>query len=493
MQIETYRAKIESFEQHSNRELYRYYSGQKDRLELTSIYSDYSDLFSLENIHGIQLEIANASFPSRRESLSRVHHYLIDQHLDSRTGPLTQEIELFEREQTLWWEGRRIALRQTPSVLRVEADAYKRRKLGEQSAAAHGEADELRRKKILQLRATADELGFRSYVEAMECVAGISYQQLLESMNAALSRLQDGYLERLKVSLEVALGLPLQDSWAWDVPRWRVLNDERQIFQGEKLLPVLDFFVSDLDILPERVEAISIDSNAEAKPFSRAYCVPIRVPEEIKIGIRPASGAGHFAAALHEMGHACHFAWTNSSLPAEHRLWGDRALSESYAFFLEHFLLDPEWLARALSFLKSGTFLRFQYLYRAFLVCRCAGKLATALRIHSGEPLDDIPNVYAETMKNYTGIRYHPGMWAECLSDGLEAADYLRGWILECLLREFIHTKYGKMPGRAASGFLKELWETGLLYNAEELCRELGAENLDPQILADDLYGGLQY
>jgi hypothetical protein len=50
MNIEFYRTRLEELEQTLNRESYRYYSGKKESLEILRVYSEYSDLFSAENI-----------------------------------------------------------------------------------------------------------------------------------------------------------------------------------------------------------------------------------------------------------------------------------------------------------------------------------------------------------------------------------------------------------------------------------------------------------
>jgi hypothetical protein len=50
MNIEFYRTRLEELEQTLNRESYRYCSGKKESLEILRVYSEYSDLFSAENI-----------------------------------------------------------------------------------------------------------------------------------------------------------------------------------------------------------------------------------------------------------------------------------------------------------------------------------------------------------------------------------------------------------------------------------------------------------
>jgi hypothetical protein len=495
MQIEIYRTQLEEFEQRLNRELYARYSGLGDQENLAAVYSDYSDLFSIESVQEVQseLKITSESFSSRRRSLKKIHEFLIDQRLDYRAGALTQEMERFAAEQTVSWEGKKVALSQMPSLFRLERDAIKRRKLSELYGAALRDAEGILRDKFALLRSTAAGLGFGSYLEAREYVTGVDYARLLDSVDEVLARLEDGYLERLRVSIEATLGIALQEAGSWDIAHWRMLNDPAQFFAGNNLLRVHAATLSDLRIRPEIPDAIAFDLDIKPQKRVRPCCIPIRVPQEIKVVMCPEDGSDQYAALLHESGHAHHFAWTSSSLPAEDRLWGDRALSEAYGFLFEHVLLDPHWLARTLSFVKSREFLRFQFLYRVFLVRRYAGKLRFALKLCREESLDEISDAYAETMRSYTGLRHQPESWMEAVSDGLEAADYLRGWILECMLREYLCRRYGSawMQSRSAGGFLKEIWETGFLYRADELGQEIDIGSLDPQILMDELAKGL--
>jgi hypothetical protein len=497
MQIESYRTRLEDFEQSLNRELFRYYSGLKEQLELTSVYADHSDFLSLDSVREIKSELENTadSFSSRRKSLKKLHEFLVDQHLDLRAASTIQEMARFKAQQSVSWGATQIALSQFPSLMRSEPGAERRRKLSETYARALSDSEGFIREEMVLLRSATAALGFNNYIQVREYVSGLDYAGLLNAVDDALGRLEDQYLERLRASVEATLGISLQDAGAWDAARWQVQNDAPQVFSEKNLLPLLEATISELGIWPERPDSISVDLSPGPQKPARPFCIPIRVPQEIKIVLRPESGSRQYAALFHESGHAHHFAWTSPSLPVEHRVWGDRTISEAYAFLFEHLLLDSEWLSRMLSYTKSGEFLRFQALYRVFLVRQCAGRLRLALHLWREETLDDIPQAYAEIMKTYTGLRHQPELWLVDYSNGFDAACYLRGWILESMLREYIYQRYGKswFRNRSAAGFLKEIWETGHLYNAEELSREIGIGNLEPQVLADELLGGLQY
>ena len=94
MQIEEYRVRLERFTELLNREHYLHYSGQKEKLETAGLYSEYSDLFSLDTIHEIRaaLEDVAPSFDSRKRSLQKLLGFALDQHLEQSCNLLTEEI-----------------------------------------------------------------------------------------------------------------------------------------------------------------------------------------------------------------------------------------------------------------------------------------------------------------------------------------------------------------------------------------------------------------
>jgi hypothetical protein len=493
MQIESYRSRLEAFEQSLNRALYLAHSGRRDPLDLVRLYSDYSDFFCIENIREVESAIKSEPFESRRRSLEKILLFLIDQYLDYRTVPVTEEIRRLEATQTLPWKGRVIPVSHALAQMRRESNPLGRRQLHERQVQALGESVGLKRKKILRLHAAAKDLGFENYVVARERISGIRYEELLCSLEEAMNRLSDRFLERFRISLEATLGLPFRETAVWDVPHWEEMNDRPDVFRQQDLVGIADLTFAELGIRPENPEAVFLDPIQEDGKWSMPLCIPIRIPQEIKIVLKPEGGSRHYSHLLHEYGHAHHFAWTSPSLPAEHRILGDRGLCEAYAFILEHFIQEPEWLSRMLQFTKSNLFLRFKALFRVFFVRSCMGKLRFALRVHATESMDDAPQAFSETMIAHTGLQYDPRSWT--VDSDFTSADYLRGWIFEAMLREYLRTKYGNMwaGNRSISGFLKEVWETGLLYTADELSREIGMGSLEPQALADQLWEGLQY
>jgi hypothetical protein len=493
--IEFCRIRLEKFEEELNRQLYRFYSGRKPVLELVSLYSDYSDIFSLGSIREVETEYnsTSESFDSRRKSLRKICNFLIDQHLDAQLAPLTEEMHQLEAQRSLVWEGKDLAPSQVPFHLKNESDSFKRRNLSERYAREFQKSELLRQESVSRLNSAAMNLGFNHYVQAREQISGVNFHKLLESWDAALQPLEDKYMEQLRASVEISQN-SFQEAGAWDIAYWEKKNEAEHVFSKDNLISVVKATLSDLGVEPERPESVVIDMENREGKRSGPLCIPIKIPHEIKVVMLPENGARQYFSLLHEIGHAYHFAWTNPSLELENRIMGDGALSESYAFLLERFPGDHEWLARMLSFVKSKEFLRFQTLFRIFLIRRCAGKLRFAVRLYERKTFEGMPEIYSETMKAYTGFTHQQEFWMFDLADGFYSADHLRGWMCEAMLREYLRTRFGNswIMNRAAAGFLKEIWETGQLYRADELCKEIGMGDLDPQLLVDEIAEGLK-
>ncbi len=496
MQIEEYRTRLENFDEALKLELYQYYSGLKEHLDIVNLYSDNSDFFAPDSIREVESELDRTSeyCTSRRKSLEKIKASLIDQYLDFRAAQLNQQIVVFETGRTLQYEGNEILISHVPACLKKEPDAVKRRNLSERRAKILRESETIRRERIALLRSTSIALGFKNYFEVWESLSGVDYQSLLRTMDDLLDALEYNYLDNLNISLQADLGLSPHEAGSWDVARWEFINNREDIFRERESVPALEETISQLGIQCERPGAISLDTDPRPRKQPKPFCVPIRIPHQIKIVMLPQGGCQHLAALLHESGHAHHFAWTSPSLPCEHRICGDRGLSESYAFLLENLLFEREWLEHMFSFTPSLEFLRFRWLFRLYLLRRHAGRLCYELKVHQQESNNDLPQTYSDTMRQYTGLLHESESYLYDLSDGFYSADYLRGWVYEAMLREYLRIKYGKswFFSRSAGNFLKEIWETGQQYRADELFRDIGMGDFEPAVLARELLQGLQ-
>ncbi len=487
---------MEQFLESLNRDLYLFYSGLKERLDISRHYSDYADLSSIETIRELtsEADLTAECFPSRSRSLARLRRYAIRHCLDASVSLLEEEISACEARASIEWEGRKYSLIQVPLLLAQEADAGRRRRLHALQIAARQEVESLRKEQLARLQNAAEELGFSCRLDAWQACNGVSYHNLSDEFEELLTETETVYLERMNSSLLATLGLSIHEAAHFDMGHWRRENAAWSCFSGERLLSTAQEVFANLGLRPQSAEAISWDLESRPLKQARPFCLPIRVPNEVKIALLPGGGYDDYTVLLHECGHAHHLAWTSPALPAEYRLCGDRGLSEAYAFLFEDLLMDGEWLRSVFGFTPPDNLLRFQRLYQAYLIRRYSGILQYEIALHGGSATGSAVS-FAGYLRHSTGLEENEGFWLDDTTEAIYAADYLKGWACKSLLKDYLQSRYGSAWYREskAGDCLKEIWETGLLYSADELCKELGLSPLDKQALQDELVEGLRH
>jgi hypothetical protein len=494
MQIEEYRKQHERFHEALNRELLRHYSGQTAEPEIARLYAEYSGLFAIDAIREIDLEMARTpeSFPSRRKSLARIRAFAIDQFLDSRTCRTDQEIARAESSRSLVWDGRELVPSRVGLLLASEPDVARRRRLADLRLKLMLDTRSLRLMRLDELRAAASELGFIRPLDALCAGTGIDYRALSELFELVIAVTEGTYRDRLGQSFSTA-GLSSGDMRHSDAGYWEYRNRPEGFFRDDLLGTVIEDTFSGMGLLPEKAGSVSVDLDNRPQQPASAACFPLRIPEEIKVLVFRRGGHYDYDALLHETGHAYHFAWTAPTVPAEFRLTGDRGLCETYGLLFEQLLWNENWLMEHLGFARPQSFLAFQALHLCYIVRREAGKLRFLIDLY-GAGLPDAAEAFSEFMMRYTGLVHEPEAWPAEIDGGTDSAAYLRGWMLSSMLNEHLMAKFGNNwhRSRAAGLFFKEIWETGQLYTADELSREIGLGPLDPHVLADRLLQGLR-
>jgi len=490
MRIEEARKQLESLQVALNRETYLFFSGRKERLDTAEIYSIHSDLLTRESIDELAAAAEGpGTLPSRRRSYQRIHSFAVEQRLNAACSALTEEIARRESGKCISWRKRNLHYHQIPSILANEADASARRSLNDLRLHLLEETRDLRTKQIEKLRMESRALGFAGYQDAYQNITGIDYRGLESTLESLRERTERPYRDRLSASARSVLGMDLESVQRCDIAYWFRMQEFDRFFPEDRMVSGLAQTLQGIGIDLEGQKNVQLDLEPRPNKYSRPFCAPVRIPEEIYIVVNLRGGQDDLASLLHEAGHAQHFSWTSPSLMAEDAYWGDRGLSEAFAFLFESLLRDPQWLSTVVGFAESAGLRRHAALLRNQLVRRYCAKLSFEMLLHAAsEPADSAP-AYVEKLLAWTGIRHEPESYLEDMDEGFYAAEYIRAWIFEVLLREHLRSRFGSrwFANRKAGSFLREIWETGQLYRLEELSAQIGTGPLDPDVLAGDL------
>ena len=482
LDLEKYRRKAEAFEGALETEHYLHFSGQKAVCDTAAVYDRFPDLFTREVIAELEDLYERALGGDDKRRLAYLLAFTIDNYLGEQTKHLRDEVANTEGLASIQVDGETIGLRQASVVQGNEADPARRARIqAARLAATEEQLNPLLDRLWRRCHDLAAELGYPCYKELYSEIKGLDYGHLRAELEGFL-RDSAGLYERVMDRLaRERLGIALSELTYADLPYlWRGPAFD-EVFTAAGLVPSLRVTLGGLGIDLDAQSNVHVDTEVRALKSPRAFCAPVRVPGEIHLVVLPQGGPDDYGALLHEAGHTEHFAHVSPDLAFEYRHLGDNAVTEAFAFTLDHLLLNRSWLERVLEFTDADEFLRFATVNDLYFVRRYAAKLAfeTILHAQTG-PLDDMAAEYSRRLSEATLVDVPPGNYLADVDDGFYCASYLRAWMLEGALRMILQDRYGMRWFRdpAAGVWLKELWAHGQHFSAEQLLLKYGGGRL---------------
>ncbi|HEY6331789.1 MAG TPA: hypothetical protein VI756_20850 [Blastocatellia bacterium] len=536
--IEAYRRDYEDFNAQLMNESYLYNSGQKAQLEIGPIYQRFGHLFDMEAIARLQgeLEGTPAHFESQRVSITHFLVFAVNQYLDASVKGLTEEISREEAAASTGWRGRNMTFQDSAVAISTESIRASRNDIYNWRLATIAASNDLRAERIEKLHeaaalvaisdganhsaddsdgiqgygatvvngdlpsegqafapARSAEPSCRSYAALYRQLSGLDLESIGRQCQSLLDKTESIYLKQLNLALNSDLGIPIEEATRPDGMYFMHLPRFDDRFPAGGVTRAYRGTMEGLGINTERQNNIVIDDEARPHKAPRAFCAPIRVPDDVRLVIRPFGGQADYISFLHEGGHAQHYGWTSAALPSEFKYTGDPALTETYAFLFNHLPSDALWLEEFLGFGDWGGFIRSSMLTRLFTVRRYAGKFIFEMKLHSGAAAAGTAGRYADLLTDATRFKTSEAEYLFDLDDGFYSAGYLRAWAFEVGLREYVTTRYGRRwwSNRRAGTFLREIWETGDRYNADEMAAQIGIGPIDFDLLTGDFLKAL--
>ncbi len=472
-ELEAYRERADRFQAALLEEYYLHFAGLKTELQIEPIYDEYADLTTLERARAIGAAVDG----DRR--LRELWRFACSGYVGSLTK--TQEARLSELEATLeaTVDGETISFRMLRPTIANEPDRARRAELdrvrcelGEEhlnpiyvdvARAAHDAARALAASSYYELHT---RFGFRLDELAEQC------RELLE----ATERLYEQEADRL---LRKRVGVGLDEAERYDVPRLFRAPHWDDGFPPERMLPALEATLADLGVDLRRQRNVQLDVEKRETKTPRAFCAPIEVPGRVVLVIQPIGGADDWRALFHEAGHTEHFACTSEALEMEEKRLGDNAVTEGWAFLLEHLTDDPHWLSRRLDFGKPREFAAEGAVQLLYFVRRYAAKLLYELELHQTDDFAAMRSRYVELLGDALKIEPSPTDWLADVDGGFYVTEYLRAWAFEAQMRFHLREQLGNdwFARREAGSLLRELWSLGQQPTADELLEDVtGAE-----------------
>jgi hypothetical protein len=476
MNLAAYRADAEEFASSLDREYYLHFAGLQDEFDVEGIYDRHAGLFTRDSVVRLREE-------GTPQLLEFAVHGLIGRELRA------EQAEAARREAALEIEvdGQRMPYRQAAVVQVNERDPDRRAAIERASLdASTAELNPLLREMLERSHAIVRELGWPSMRAMCEELSGIDLVAL-ERQTAAFQQATEEEYERL-------LSGPLERELGFGFERLR-RSDFGYFFRA----PTLDAAYSDgrlLGSLEQTLEGLALhppgvimDVDQRPKKTPRAFCSPVRVPDEVYLVIARRGGRDDYETLFHEAGHAQHFAHMPASLPMEYRYLGDNSITESFAFLFQHLTQNPAWLRARLDVVDAEPIEAQARAAKLVFLRRYAAKLAYELELNGSPPaLDPLREVYARRLGEALHVDWPSESWLSDVDPFFYAANYIRAWALETHTRRLLRERFGELwfDEPEAGEFLKTLWAEGQSMRGDELLRELTGAELDFGSMLDE-------
>jgi hypothetical protein len=493
MDLADYRGDAEEFLAALTLEYYRHYAGLQTQYAIEPIYTRYAHLFT----SGAVLELRSAfdagiDGSEERRRLALLLDFAVEGYVGEATKGLEAELASREAELVVELGGGTVGFRDVPVLQANEPDADRRRALElARLELLDRELNGLYRELVEHQHAAATALGWPSYAAMCADCKHLDLAELHAQTEAFAAGSEEAYPRLLQPHLEQELGYGFERLQRSDLPRFFRAPGQDTHYPVGQLVPALRATLADLGIELDRQTGLTLDIETRSGKTPRAFCAPVRVPNEVYLVLAPHGGRDDFSVLFHEAGHAEHFSWVDPGLAFEFRCLGDNAVTEGFAFLLQHLSEEPAWLRRHLGVREPGELVAHAQSERLVYLRRYTAKLAYELELHGpgGGPSPAMAGRYAELMTARVGARWTPQSYLADVDAGFYSACYLRAWAFEAQLRAHLVERFG--PGwfaaAEAGALLRSLWSEGQRRSPGELLGELTGEELSFEPLLAEL------
>lgn len=488
--LDSYAGEAERFVGALDLEYYLHFAGHKESFEIEEIYDRDAHLFERPVVDALRERLGELSGEQQRRC-----RYLLQLAVEGYIGRETksQAAELAEREASLEIElnGSRESYRQAALLQANEPDAGRRAEIEvARLGVLERELNPLHMEMLEQAHKLTVELGWASYRAMYENLKGLDLGGL-ERQTSAFSQATDAsYRDLVEPQLREQTGIGFDELARSDLPYFFRAKTYDDIFPPEGLTQAFERTLSGLGIELARQPNVHLDLEQRKRKSPRAFCAPVRVPDEIYLVIPRQGGRDDYSALFHEGGHTEHYAHVDAGLAFEFRHLGDNSVTEGFAFLFEHLVEDPTWLATVLGARETGSYLDYSRANKLVFLRRYAAKLGYELELHGGgRPLDEMATLYAQRLGDAVGVEWPAVSYLSDVDEGYYCANYLRAWAFEAQLRRHLRERFGAewFQRPEAGELLRSMWREGQRLNADELLAQLTGQELDFTIMLEEI------
>lgn len=477
----------EKFSEEISREYYLALAGHKAAPELTPILRKYAYLSSPEAIALARAALDSAANGAEQDRVRALLQWIVEKSVRDQLAPLEEKV--------MGWEGTAMVKLRTGESLQFERstiemanEADRPRRLAIATARNDLMQDELapmRQEMLHREQELVIKLGISDgYNATWEELSGIDLGALRRQCEDFLEKTQPMWDEVFPDFVKRSLKIDPEEATRADALRMFRAQDFDAYFPAREMEERIQKQVREMGIDPLAGGHIVLDTEERAGKRGRAFCSPVRIPDEVYLVLRPHGGQTDWSTFLHELGHALHFGYVSSDLPFELKALGDNSVTEAYAMLFDGLLEQRAWLSRYTDLLQTRIpeFLRSAGFQELHFVRRYCGKLLYETQLNGGDvPWSALPDLYTHELRRATNFIYSPAEAFIDVDSSYYSARYLRAWQLQSLLNETLTQKFDEdwwRNPRSGPWMVTELFSRGQSELADQLAARVSGAAL---------------
>lgn len=473
---------LENYQSCLTKDLYDIHMGLKQTLDRTTFISSSKDIFKEEQLVKLlnckNKLIHNKDYKLLIKGLFKENFILYSQLYKAKA-------EFLRSNGTIDYDGELLSMKNAQSALLIENNRYKRKLLySKVNKFNHEVINPIYIFMYENLNEFAVRLGKGGYLDLLLELNDMNSEMIIIQLEDFLKTTENKYQQRLKEIYKIHK-IDINHNERHDAfYLWNLIKFPNEV-PFEKLKYLLDELVNDLE-LEEPYNRIKV--NIQKVGFQRSFTLPIKIPKNIALFVNLRSKFDDYKILFHEIGHSLHLSSIREDLPNLKRCWGDPSVSEAYAFLFENLLLNPNYLenyinknTKVKTFLQTANFNRFFFI-RLYVV-RALWELKYADNINL--TIEERKFKWGELFYSAMGFKYDGSSAYIEREFFLSVFDYLRGWVLEYQLSNYLEVHYGKewFKSKHAGSFLKGLWKDGEIRSGEDLSHKIGFNSISIEFL----------
>ncbi|RFA34186.1 hypothetical protein CAI16_12410 [Virgibacillus dokdonensis] len=470
LKLQSLSKEIEFYAEEITQAMYKSFIGEAKADEYTNVLNQFSHFFNWDVISALR-NVKWQKDDDNSRALFMLRGYVIGQWYSYNSKILMDEITQAQVQKNILFSREQISLREARNLLKNDKD---------------DELEQLRKKVKLKIKETINPLVFKYYKELKKLSGELEYNNFIEAANDirrySLQNLVNESEKYIEASDSI-YNLSVESYCYKDGYNFSKIN-QLDLFSVRRGIDDIRYLVKQLGLKTDGIEVAWINSKQK---FSNSFCVPMQIPGRIILITSNTDGFNAQRHFYHEFGHGLHFMNTDPNIKYEFRRMGDHAVAEAYSALMESLLFNKSWL---LERGYSSDVALQAYYHRIYLIRKYWAKIKSEVETHLNNQYDEssISN-FNKWYSRALNDKYDSTWWTFSLDDELNAASQIRAWLLSAQVNEYLVGRFGKkwFNNSAAGCFLKELYSYGYKYNADEISKILGYNNLDANALIKEL------